>query len=133
MLFLYRQFIKVSEEPIYQKIRSIDKTDMSKKRKVLTKLVCQTVRSIEKIDTSKYQKDPQTFKNSKKSRTGVCLRTNWKSCFFNDIKHKNRRERKNYTGNNFLLDKYPQRVYNKDTPMGYVEVEYGKKRLLLLQ
>ena len=49
MLFLYRQFIKVSEEPIYQKIRSIDKTDMSKKRKILTKLVCQTVRSIENI------------------------------------------------------------------------------------
>jgi hypothetical protein len=110
LLFLYRQFIKVSGEPIYQKVISI-----------------------EKIDTSKYQKDPQTFKNSKKSRTGVCLRTNWKSCFFNDIKHKNRRERKNYTGNNFLLDKYPRRVYNKDTPIGYMEVEYGKERWLLLQ
>ena len=67
LLFLYRQFIKVSEEPIYQKIRSIDKTDMSKKRKILTKLVCQTVRSIEKIDTSKYQKDSQTFKIQRKA------------------------------------------------------------------
>ena len=44
LLFLYRQFIKVSGEPIYQKVISI-----------------------EKIDTSKYQKDSQTFKIQRKA------------------------------------------------------------------
>ena len=84
----------------YRKNRSIKKSEVltrlicQKKRKILTKLVCQTVRSIEKSIHQNIKRFTN-IQNSKKSRTGVCLRTNWKSCFFHDIKHKNRRERKN--------------------------------------
>ncbi len=59
LLFLYRQFIKVSGEPIYQKVISI-----------------------EKIDTSKYQKRFTNIQNSKKKQDRSLSENKLEKLFF---------------------------------------------------